>query len=86
MDKTTINGCNTGSYRRMAKKCRQCSNKEYCDNKRIEAEAYIIPQSTNIEKRMRIPQIGVNMEEMTNAIAKAMQSVGCGSSYGSWRT
>lgn len=26
----------------MAKRCRECNNKEYCNNKRLEAEAYII--------------------------------------------
>ena len=47
MDGTIINGCNTGSYSRMAKKCRSCNNREYCNNKRLEAEAYIIPSKTN---------------------------------------
>lgn len=42
MSETTINGCKIGSYSRMAKKCRKCSNKECCNNKRMEAEAYII--------------------------------------------
>lgn len=51
MRETNINGCNTGSYSRMAKKCRICNNKEYCNNKRLEAEAYTIPQSINIETR-----------------------------------
>lgn len=80
MRETNINGCNTGSYSRMAKKCRICNNKEYCNNKRLEAEAYTIPQSINIETQTQMPQIGVSMEEATNAIKKAMQSVGCGSS------
>lgn len=26
----------------MAKRCRECNNKEYCSNKRLEAEVYII--------------------------------------------
>lgn len=54
MSETTINGCKIGSYSRMAKKCRKCSNKEYCNNKRMEAEAYIIPQETAIT--IQIPQ------------------------------
>lgn len=74
MRETNINGCNTGSYSRMAKKCR------ICNNKRLEAEAYTIPQSINIEAQTQMPQIGVSMEEATNAIKKAMQSVGYGSS------
>lgn len=42
MSETTINGCKTGSYSRMDKRCRKCDSKEYCSNKRLEAEAYII--------------------------------------------
>lgn len=63
MSETTINGCKTGSYSRMAKKCRQCSNKEYCNNKRMEAEAYIIPQ------------VGISAQEASEALIKAMQNV-----------
>lgn len=66
MRETNINGCNTGSY---------SSN-----NKMLEEEAYTIPQSINIETQTQMPHIGVSMEEATNAIKKAMQSVGCGSS------
>ena len=84
MREITINGRNIGSYSRTAKKCRSCSNKEYCNNKRIEAKAHTISQSANIE--IQIPQIGVNKEAATNAIVKVMQSVGCGSSKGSWGT
>ena len=35
----------TGSFSRMAKKCAVCEFKNDCDNKRLEACAYIIPQS-----------------------------------------
>lgn len=37
MRETNINGCNTRSYSRMAKRRRECNNKEYCSNKRLEA-------------------------------------------------
>jgi hypothetical protein len=37
ISETNINGCNNGSYSRMAKRCRECNNKEYCSNKRLEA-------------------------------------------------
>lgn len=73
MSETTINGCKIGSYSRMAKKCRQCSNKEYCNNKRMEAEAYIIPQETTIT--MQIPQVGISVQEASEALIKAMQNV-----------
>ena len=91
MDGTIINGCNTGSYSRMAKKCRSCNNREYCNNKRLEAEAYIIPSKANNgtminAQAVKIPDITISAEEATDALIKAMQSVGCGSSYRNTRT
>lgn len=81
-----INGCNTGSYSRTAKRCRRCSNREYCNNKRLEIETYIIPskidnKTTVNMQAIKIPKIGISMEEATDAIVRAMQSVGRGSSY-----
>lgn len=86
-----INGCNIGSYSRTAKKCRECLYKDYCSNKRIEAAAYIIPSKANNEitanmQEVKIPEMGISTEEATNALVKAMQSVGCGSSYRNTRT
>ena len=86
MDDTIINGCNAGSYSRMAKKCRSCNNREYCNNKRLEAEAYIIPSKANNgtminTQAVKIPDITISAEEETDALIKAMKSVGCGSSY-----
>lgn len=63
MSEIIINGCKIGSYSRVAKKCRQCSNKEYCKNKRMEADAYIIPQ------------VGISVQEASQALARAMQGV-----------
>lgn len=45
---TKINGCDIGSYSRMAKKCRNCDKREYCDHKKIEKLAHIIPNETTI--------------------------------------
>lgn len=45
---TKINGCDIGSYSRMSKKCRNCDKKDYCDHKRLEKLAYIIPRETTI--------------------------------------
>lgn len=89
MSKTQINGCNTGSYSRMAKRCRRCNNREYCNNKRL--EAYIIPSKANNgtminTQAVKIPDITISTEEATDALIKAMQSVGCGSSYRNTRT
>lgn len=79
MSETTINGCKIGNYSRMAKKCRKCSNKEYCNNKRMEAEAYIIPQETAIT--IQIPQVGISVQEASEALTRAMRSVNECSSY-----
>lgn len=72
MRETNINGCNTGSYSRMAKRRRECNNKEYCSNKRLEAEVYII---------------GIDMtagEDFTHT--QAMRGVmGARGSKGDWR-
>lgn len=91
MSKTQINGCNTGSYSRMAKRCRSCKNREYCNNKRLEAEAYIIPPKANNgitinTQAVKIPAITISTEEATDALIKAMQSVSCGRSYRNTRT
>ena len=91
MNETNINGCNIGSYSRMAKKCRSCNNREYCNNKRLEAEAYIIPSKANNEtmanmQTVKISDITISAEEATDALIKAMQSLGCGSSYRNTRT
>lgn len=45
---TKINGCDIGSYSRMSKKCRNCDKKDYCNHKRLEKLAYIIPRKTII--------------------------------------
>ncbi len=45
---TKINGCDIGSYSRMSKKCRNCDKKDYCNRKRLEKLAYIIPRETTI--------------------------------------
>lgn len=45
---TKINGCDIGSYSRMSKKCRNCDKKDYCNHKRLEKLAYIIPRETTI--------------------------------------
>ena len=43
---TQINGCDTGSYSRMSKRCRNCDKREYCNHKKMEMSAYIIPNKT----------------------------------------
>lgn len=64
ISETNINGCNTGSYSRMAKRCRECNNKEYCSNKRLEAEAYII---------------SVDIATTVSEATEAMRKIYCGS-------
>lgn len=64
ISETNINGCNTGSYSRMAKRCRECNNKEHCSNKRLEAEAYII---------------SVDIATTVSEATEAMRKIYCGS-------
>ena len=79
--KTFINDCEMGAYSRLAKKCRQCLYKEYCQNKRLEHEAYLIPalQPTlqeNIDVSV-MRNYGVTAEEAQELIIKAMTGINC---------
>lgn len=38
--------CQTGSFSRISEKCQKCEYKDICKNKRMEAVAYIIPNTT----------------------------------------
>lgn len=81
ISETNINGCNTGSYSRMAKRCRECNNKEYCSNKRLEAEAYIIGVDMAAGKDFTHTQVagGVTTQEAIEAIGEAMRKIYCSS-------
>lgn len=70
-----INGCEIGSYSRLASKCRACMNKEYCRNKRLESEAYIIPQQQISIDVSAMKNYGITADEATEAISKAMAAV-----------
>nr|DAM77495.1 MAG TPA: hypothetical protein [Caudoviricetes sp.] len=48
----------------MAKRCRECNNKEHCSNKRLEAEAYII---------------SVDIATTVSEATEAMRKIYCGS-------
>ena len=83
MNNTKINGCNIGIYSRMSKKCRKCSNRDYCNSKKIEGEAYIIGvdlaagHDFTAEQQININAIkdaGVTAEQAADALAKAMRS------------
>lgn len=80
MSETTINGCKIGSYSRMAKKCGQCSNKEYCSNKKLEAETYIIGVDMAAGEDFTNTQDmgGVTAQEAAEAIGEAMRKIYCG--------
>lgn len=81
MSETTINGCKTGSYSRMDKRCRKCDSKEYCSNKRLEAEAYIIGVDMAAREDFARTQVmrGVTTQEAAEAISEAMRKIYCGS-------
>ena len=59
-----INGCETEKYNSLAKKCRQCSNKEYCRNREPNTQAAL---KSNIE--IHIPQAGLSAQEAADALA-----------------
>lgn len=91
-EETKINGCNIGAYSKMAKKCRECMNKDYCSSKRIEAEAYIIPsepylatmQEDTLEAAVErlnkaVGEFGISIEEAIQAdIGKICRAFGKG--------
>lgn len=76
---SSINGCKIGAYRRMARKCRACDKREYCQSKRMELEAYIIPESsvTNIyaqEMSRAAAGVGISAAEAAGAITRALEA------------
>lgn len=82
ISETNINGCNTGNYSRMAKRCRECNNKEYCSNKRLEAEAYIIGVDMAAGEdftHTQLMRVGVTAQEAAEAIDEATRKIYCGS-------
>lgn len=80
---TKINGCDIGSYSRMSKKCRNCDKKDYCNHKRLEKLAYIIPRETIIGIDLAggkdfsanaAGMVGWTATEATEALTKAMKA------------
>lgn len=73
---TQTNSCNTGSYSRMSEKCQNCDKKEYCDHKRLEMLAYIIPSGNTTggnlvsKKDFSVNIAGMTVKEATEAINK----------------
>lgn len=79
---TQINGCDIGSYSRMSKKCRNCDKKEYCNHKKMEKLAYIIPRETTIgidlaggkDFSANAGVVGWTVAEAAEALNKAMRA------------
>jgi hypothetical protein len=66
-----------GSISRLSEKCSKCNKKDNCNNKRMEACAYIIPNTTNNaipsarqEINIRVGNEYVNTEDIQKSIAK----------------
>lgn len=80
---TQINGCDIGSYSRMSKKCRNCDKREYCNHKKMEKLAYIIPNKTTIGIDLAggkdfsanaVAVVGWTAAEAAEALNKAMRA------------
>ena len=83
MNDTKINGGNIGIYSRMSKKCRKCRNRDYCNSKKIEGEAYIIGVDlaaghdfTNTQQIHinAMNNAGVTAEQAADTLTRAMRS------------
>lgn len=81
MEESKINGCETKTYSRMASRCRACPYKEYCSQKRIEAEAATVAkveeQQKQIEEASRTlgeaaAKAGMSLEEFSQAFWGSM--------------
>ena len=71
---TRINGCEMGAYSRLAKKCRQCLYKEYCQNKRMEHVGYLVPlQQPVTMPNSSIQSMGMKVEDVQKAILELNQ-------------
>lgn len=69
--KTNINGCYMGAYSRLAKKCRQCMHKEYCQSKRMEHVGYLTPMQQLVTMpNPSIQYMGMKAEDAQEAILK----------------
>lgn len=78
-----INGCDIGSYSRMSKKCRNCDKREYCNHKKMEKLAYIMPNKTTIGIDLAAGKdfsanaagvVGWTVAEAAEALNKAMMA------------
>lgn len=74
-----INGCEIGAYSRLAKKCRECMNKDYCKNKRPGHEAYIIPPEPQINIDVSaMSNYGITADEAAETLSRIMSAVAAG--------
>lgn len=67
MEATRINGCEVHTFSRASSRCRACLYKDYCDHKRLQAEAAI---KTAAQKRVG------ELEEAARTISAAAYSAG----------
>lgn len=86
-----MDNCKTGSFSRMASKCQKCPDRDTCNNKRMEALAYIIPStpsmkemekspcaSSSVTINMQMPSIEKLNKEIIKDIAKRINICGFG--------
>jgi hypothetical protein len=66
--------CRTGSYSQLSTMCQACEEKDTCQNKRLEAVAYIIPNTQPVIEHSVNLNVGnqyVNTEDIAKAINKS---------------
>ena len=75
-----INGCSVVSFSRMSSRCRKCDYRDYCESKRRESVAAIVPDLRPDPKEddlatlaISIGKMGVSAGEMSEAINRAMR-------------
>lgn len=66
---TKINGCSIGSFRKLSTKCRACGYKDYCSQKRMQAEAFIIPEAAQGVANITAG-FGITTEDAIEALSK----------------
>ena len=76
---TVINGCSVVSFSRMSTRCRKCDYRDYCESKRRESVAAILPDFRPTQKTDDITNVlnsmgrlGVSADDVSEAISRAM--------------
>lgn len=77
-----INGCSVVSFSRMSSRCRKCDYRDYCESKRRESVAAIIPDlrpDTKIDEFVTavtsLAKLGSTTADVSEAINRTMRCI-----------